>query len=404
MKPILSSQFRKIFFFGLLFLGRNLSSFASTNCSNANTDYSSSRLAANTTLSQSKRIQTFDVSSLNLKSAIPSLNVSEKTASVISINIVDFNNITANGNSWLLFKNSNTNLSMNIGTANNSAPQTWTLPADFSTYSSSAGRCDFIAPSSIPVGLQISGANKVMRTLFFDDTNRPTKVYDHYNISTSIINHLGTSYDLEVGTDKDFDEPDFEASNVPLALNDNFVSSVELEDYRTNLTLTKYIVNLTADAYGTIITPDGTFGCLRLSTVTQKYTRPDESTAYTLYSTTNEVSFMTKEGIFFNAQTSATSGTATLTNFQYRKIVLTALLSESNDVKLNNDTKGITINVDNSVANSSAILDVKSDSLGILIPRIAKVNRPHSPATGLLVYQIDSTPGFIILMERLGNG
>jgi hypothetical protein len=32
--------------------------------------------------------------------------------------------------------------------------------------------------------------------------------------------------------------------------------------------------------------------------------------------------------------------------------------------------------------------------LGILIPRIAKANRPSSPATGLLVYQIDQNPGF----------
>jgi hypothetical protein len=29
-----------------------------------------------------------------------------------------------------------------------------------------------------------------------------------------------------------------------------------------------------------------------------------------------------------------------------------------------------------------------------LIPRIAKANRPASPAEGLLVYQIDETPGF----------
>ena len=394
MKRLVFSHFRKIFFLGLLFLGRNLSSFASVGMSNRNLPDERSRLAANTILSQSKRLQSFDVSSLNLKNAIPTLNSVEKTASVLSIGIVDFNNITANGNTWLLFKNSDTNLSMNIGTANNSSPQTWILPANLFTYSSGAGRSDFIAPSSIPVGLQISGANKVMRTFYFDNTNRPMKVYDHYNISTSIINHLGTSYDLEVGTGKDFDEPDFEISNVPMALNDNFISTIEEKDYVTSLTLIRYVENSTVDAYGTIITPDGTFDCLRVSTIKQKYTRPDESTAYTLSSTTNEANFMTKEGVFFNAKVSATSGTVTLSNFQYRKVVLTSLLTESKDVKLNNDTKGVTINVDNSFANPSAILDVKSDSLGILIPRITKINRPNSPANGLLVYQIDNTPGF----------
>ena len=82
------------------------------------------------------------------------------------------------------------------------------------------------------------------------------------------------------------------------------------------------------------------------------------------------------------------------TNFIYRKVISTAALTEAKDVKLNNDSKGVTINVDNSTANPSAILDVSSDSLGILIPRIAKANRPKTPATGLLVYQIDNTPGF----------
>jgi hypothetical protein len=106
------------------------------------------------------------------------------------------------------------------------------------------------------------------------------------------------------------------------------------------------------------------------------------------------VSFMTKEGAFFNAQVSATSGTATLSNFQYRKVVLTSSLSEPSDVKFNNDSKGVTINNDNATSHPSAILDVKSDSLGVLIPRIAKANRPNSPATGLLVYQIDQSPGF----------
>jgi hypothetical protein len=177
-------------------------------------------------------------------------------------------------------------------------------------------------------------------------------------------------------------------------LGDNFTSTNEEEDYITNLTLTKYVETVTADAYGIISTPDGTFQCLRLSIVSQKYTRPNESTAYTLISTTNQVSFMTKEGAFFNAQVSTPNGTATLSNFQYRKVVLTSSLSEPSDVKFNNDSKGVTINNDNSTAHPSAILDVKSDSLGILIPRIAKANRPNSPATGLLIYQIDNTPGF----------
>lgn len=74
--------------------------------------------------------------------------------------------------------------------------------------------------------------------------------------------------------------------------------------------------------------------------------------------------------------------------------MLTSSLSESNDVKLNNDSKGVTINTDNDIAHPSAILDIKSDNSGVLIPRIAMANRPASPATGLLIYQIDNGAGF----------
>ncbi|TAG97767.1 MAG: hypothetical protein EAZ17_09530, partial [Sphingobacteriales bacterium] len=262
------------------------------------------------------------------------------------------------------------------------------------TYFDGAGRSDFIATSSVPPALQVSGANKVMQTYYFDNNDRPMKVYDHYDINSSAINHLGTSYDLEVGDDDNFDEPDYEFSDVPLDLNDTFTSTIEEEDYVTNLTLTKFVETITADAYGTIATPNGTFNCLRLSIVSQKYTRPNESAAYTLVSTTNNVSFVTKEGVYFTTQVSATSGTATLSNFQYRRVVATASLSDPTDVRMNNDSKGVAINTDNHNAHPSAILDIKSSNMGVLIPRIAKANRPSSPATGLLVYQIDNTPGF----------
>ncbi len=126
----------------------------------------------------------------------------------------------------------------------------------------------------------------------------------------------------------------------------------------------------------------------------QKYRRPNNTVAYTLVSTTNHISFLTKTGEYFTAKVSGTSGNVTVSEIEYRSVVLTALLGETNDVKFNNDSKGVTINVDNDNAHPSAILDVKSDNLGVLIPRIAKANRPTNPATELLIFQIDDTPGF----------
>ncbi len=56
----------------------------------------------------------------------------------------------------------------------------------------------------------------------------------------------------------------------------------------------------------------------------------------------------------------------------------------------------VAVNTDGSNPDASAMLDVKSVDKGILIPRmsLSQKNAIPSPATGLLVYQTDGTPGF----------
>jgi len=54
----------------------------------------------------------------------------------------------------------------------------------------------------------------------------------------------------------------------------------------------------------------------------------------------------------------------------------------------------VAINNDNSAPNASAMLDVKATGLGFLAPRMTLVQRPGSPATGLIIYQTDSNPGY----------
>lgn len=58
--------------------------------------------------------------------------------------------------------------------------------------------------------------------------------------------------------------------------------------------------------------------------------------------------------------------------------------------------QNVGINSDNSTPAPSAMLDVKSTDKGMLIPRMTEAQRNliASPATGLLVYQIDGTDGF----------
>ena len=78
---------------------------------------------------------------------------------------------------------------------------------------------------------------------------------------------------------------------------------------------------------------------------------------------------------------------------QYLTIaVLIALLFEGNKA----GAQGMAVNATGAAANSSAMLDVSSTTQGILVPRMTSAQRTiiSSPATGLLVYQTDGTPGF----------
>ena len=58
--------------------------------------------------------------------------------------------------------------------------------------------------------------------------------------------------------------------------------------------------------------------------------------------------------------------------------------------------QGVAINTDGTNADNSALLDIKSNSKGILIPRMSSAQKAAiaSPASGLLVYQTDGIAGF----------
>lgn len=52
------------------------------------------------------------------------------------------------------------------------------------------------------------------------------------------------------------------------------------------------------------------------------------------------------------------------------------------------------IGIGTTTPHASAQLEIVSTNKGLLIPRLALASRPAAPATGLMIYQTDSTPGF----------
>ena len=65
-------------------------------------------------------------------------------------------------------------------------------------------------------------------------------------------------------------------------------------------------------------------------------------------------------------------------------------------VTLLNAQHGVAITTDGTTADNSAMLDIKSTSKGILVPRMTAAQRTAiaTPANGLLIYQTDGTAGF----------
>lgn len=74
-----------------------------------------------------------------------------------------------------------------------------------------------------------------------------------------------------------------------------------------------------------------------------------------------------------------------------RKLIFPLLIAFSFNVSAQ-----VAINTDGSPPDNSAMLDVKSTSKGFLLPRMTRTQRNAivNPATGLLIYQTDNSPGY----------
>lgn len=367
-----------------------------------NPKFENGRMSA---VAASARIQKFSLGALNLKKyAAPSNNsksVMNKAnarvtmAGSIQITLEDIQKISRPRNSWVLLQDEAVTFSMDIGTASTSSAQTWTLPSDFFDNYQFVSLEDFIPVSEVPEELRFLDANKVSKQYYLDAEDNIIEVFTHFDLGNSQIDQLGYSYYYYIdGDDESFDSEDFKLSDVPISLSQSYSYTEEISDYRTGLYLTKYEVSKTVDAYGILETPAGDYDCLRISFSADKYSRPDTSSSFTFEESFNKINFVTKEGFLFSARVGGLSGTQSLSEIETKLVLPTALFDDDAVVQLNNDGKGISISDNGTVAHASAVLEVESDSLGILIPRILEANRPGNATEGLLIYQTDTDPGF----------
>ena len=347
-----------------------------------------------------------DIDLLNLK-ATPQSKVAANN-SAITVDQADFEAIAQNGNTWVDFKRFDASFSMNIGTANSSSSQTFTLPANLLSLFQGYERFDFVNESTIPAPLQVSGSEIAAKRVYVDEDRNVVNQYYHVNIDNNGVEILGTSYDFYTGNDDNFgDDPNYEYFDAPLSLGDEFTTITEESDYETDEALVQYKETKTVDGYGNLVLPNGnSVDCLRIKILQEKRSRANENVSFPMDpdigGTKNKIAFISKQGHYFEATTSALTGNVTLSNLVFRFVQATNTLSELSEVKLNNNSKGVTINTTDESADPSAILDVKSENKGILIPRVSQANRPANPADGLIIYQIDGTKGLYVYIGGLG--
>ena len=346
--------------------------------------------------------QTYNLEVLNLTPESKQLYVAGEEAQYlktnstpISIERTEFEQIAAVRKSWLLFYDPTRTFTIDIGIEDYTNAQIWNLPADLLNYTSYSHE-DFVPMAEVPEELQFPEANLITKSYYVDAEENDIEVYNHFYLDDYEIINIGVSYYYYIdGDENSFDADNYKFTDVPTSLGDSYSFTEMYKNPVTNKYLDSLVHTKTVDAFGVINTPTGQYECLRFTIDTDKYSRANETSPFTFNSTNSTVGFVTEEGFMFTASKSAASGAATLSNIQIRYTVPTALFDEGNDIiQINNDGVGVSINNYGAGAHESAVLEVESDSLGILIPRILEANRPANAAEGLLIYQTDSSPGF----------
>ncbi|MBN8825637.1 MULTISPECIES: hypothetical protein [unclassified Spirosoma] len=255
-------------------------------------------------------------------------------AAAIQLSTTDFNTFAQPGNTLLTYSGSNpeSTLTMVIGQADLTNAQTWTLPADLTYQLDQVSRRDFIAPTTIPANLRISGVTNA--TKYVAD-NRANIGYRQYQISGSAVNFLGYSVDRKVGSDYESASSGSIMTQLPAQLSDNFISTT-LSDNPDDELQTIQADTVTFDGFGTLKTPTGSFQALRYTIRSGLHTYdtsggdPPSDDNLIDTETDQKVGWVTKEGYWFvanYANYNPSKKSAELSQISYSAIVTTRSLS-----------------------------------------------------------------------------
>lgn len=228
-----------------------------------------------------------------------------------------------------------TSFSMNIGTADDTNPQTWTLPSNLLTMVATTSLEHFIEPSEVtPAAAQEPDATHVSKSTSVDDDGNNLIRYSHYDLGIDPdddLYDLGTTFVNSTNQVVDFGEAAHVYADAPFDLGDDFITEETEYDDEDELPKTVYSRHVVVDAFGTINNPfgSGTFDCLRMSVaVTENRYETDLNTPSTTI-TNYFVGWIAQNGFRFFAQKPAVSSSGTVTlngGFEMNRVTSEAIL------------------------------------------------------------------------------
>jgi hypothetical protein len=278
----------------------------------------------------------------------------------ITIDETDFEGFMAPDRDILeLGQVSSSMVTMDIGQADLTTAQTWTLPAALTSSFVVMSRSACVSPASIPAPARDPATTHAIRIIL---NNR--KSYYCFGVADNEVSYLGIGDD---NNDPNAADTFFDSgsaltdtwSDVPLNLGDSWTAdyAIDLEDDPAATSAGEYEVEehvVNYDGFGTLNTPFGIYQALRqTSTITTKRYPNATATAPSQVETERTVLWATKEGLMVQARIvgNALSGTVQLSHFQ----ALRSVPSGSLPVTLKNFTA-------RKVLNRSVLLDWQTAS------------------------------------------